>query len=96
MANKYRVTKLDTFELVTESQVYKTTVEVDSLDYITFKFGESFSLRFDYKQAEKLEENLKTARFIIQDQATVSIDEPLTKNSHEISGRREPNDPANW
>jgi ribonucleotide reductase beta subunit family protein with ferritin-like domain len=96
MANKYHVTKLDPIKLETESQVYETTVEVDSLDYISLQFGESFSLRFNYNQAEKLEEQLKTARYIIQDQAHANTGKPVTERPRDDSDAWEPNDPANW
>ena len=96
MANKYHVTKLDNIKFETDSQVYETAVEVDSLDYITLKFGESFSLRFNYNQAEKLEEHLKTARHIIQDQAIDHAGKTLSETPQGGVDEWTPDDPANW
>ena len=95
MANKYHVTSLDNFELDTESQTYQVSVEVDSLDYITLEFGDSFSLRFNYNQAEKIEAALKTARYLIQDQNIDSAHRSIDNSDNTVT-RWNPNDPRNW
>ncbi len=93
--NKYRVTNLDTFNLDTEGQTYEMIATVDSLDYITLEFGSSFSIRFNYDQAEKLESVLKSARYLIQDN---HIDNAGSTINHvnEESSDWNPNDPSNW
>ena len=95
MASKYQVTNLNQFNIDTESQTYNVKVEVDSLDYITLKFGESFSLRLNYNDAEKIEHVIRDAKYIIQDQ---NIDRAGQNVANNQSNPRDwnPSDPTNW
>jgi len=93
--NKYHVTSLDTFELDTETQTYNVNVEVDSFEFITIEIGDSFSLRFNYDQAEKIESVLKSARHLIQDMHIDNAGRSI-KNLHEQPSDWNPSDPTNW
>lgn len=95
MANKYNITKLDSFSFETDGQTYEVSAEVDSLEYITLQFGESFSLRFNYDSAENLENILKTARHVIQDQIIDTAGKNLKNSSGQVK-EWDPNNPSNW
>lgn len=95
MVNKYHVTNLDSFNLDTEGQTYEMIATVDSLDYITLEFGSSFSIRFNYDQAEKLESVLKSARYLIQDNHIDTAGSSISHENEESSDWN-PDDPSNW
>ena len=69
MANKYKVTKFDSFNFETDQGDYTVSTEVNSLGKITINFGSSFTLSFDYTNAEKLQSVLEYAKNSIENDA---------------------------
>jgi len=95
MANKYVITNIGKAGIVTESDRYDVTVDVDSLGVATVNFGSSFSLKIGYNDIEILENMLNAARRHLEDQAidqagTVARNQPLPFIY------KSPDKPENW
>ena len=89
---KYKDQVISKDTINTERGAYDVTTKVDSLGYTTIELGNSFTLRLDYNNIEKLESILRTAKHKLEDNA---IDQagasPVDASYHD-----NPNSPVHW
>jgi len=79
VANKYKVTKFDSFDFETDEGNYTINTEVDSFGKITIRFGNELTFTFDYSNAEKLQTVLEHAKNTIENAAIDQAGESFGK-----------------
>ena len=79
MANKYKITKFDSFNFETDQGDYTVSTEVNSFGKIIISFGNAFTLSFDYSNAEKLQTVLEHAKNSIENEAIDQAGESFGK-----------------
>ena len=69
---KFKQTILSSFDIETENKVSKIKFVLDSLGYLHIEFGNSFSLKLDYKDIEKFINAFDLTKVHIEDHTLYS------------------------
>ena len=96
MAKKYNINNLEDITITSDSMTYNVSTKVDNMGFVTMSFGESFALRLNYKDVEKISQVLKSAKFIVQDDILQEMDPAIPPYTPNSSKDWNPSDPVNW
>lgn len=96
MAKKYKNDSLEDITISSDSRTYDVSTKVDNMGFVTMSFGESFELRLNYNDVEKISNVLNTAKFIVQDNIIQEMDPSIPPYTPNSSKHWNPSDPVNW